>query len=430
MIWWTIIFIFLFSLPFALQIRFGRFPRQSLLFVIPDYHNTFFLRDALRDMGWRADIYVPYWYDPKILYSNDAYIFTKPKTYFALMLKNLIWLIWALCRYDYFYIYAADTLFPLPDQFLRRFLRHDFRLDLALAKFFRKRLVFHHCGCYDIESKAHFSKLDHGLVCENCGAPEKACNDVRNNMRFDVLRRYIDVFVSDGSTETTQYPVTAMACKSIDLDLWSPDLVVPQSFIVPKKASLRVMHSFYDKDRKVGGKNVKGSPHVAHAVDRLIVEGYDVEYFFINEKPSRDMRFYQAQADIIVEQLFYGWWGSTGVETMALGKPVVCYLRPQWVKNFLKYLPDGFEIPVVNATPQTVYDVLKELITNEAYRHECALKSRQFATARFNPVRNAAVLSQMLLGLDGRKRRDKEIWPNGILMADGVVIRPSGNSQS
>ena len=40
------------------------------------------------------------------------------------------------------------------------------------------------------------------------------------------------------------------------------------------------------------------------------------------------MRYYQVQADIIVEQLIYGWWGSTAIEGM-LGKPVTVILIPK-----------------------------------------------------------------------------------------------------
>ena len=61
------------------------------------------------------------------------------------------------------------------------------------------------------------------------------------------------------------------------------------------------------------------------------------------------MKYYQVQADIVVEQLIYGWWGSTGVETMSLGKPVICYLRESQMKEFNNNYPEIKSIPIVKA---------------------------------------------------------------------------------
>ena len=99
--------------------------------------------------------------------------------------------------------------------------------------------------------------------------------------------------------------------KSIDLDLWSPNLEIPEEYLLPKTKNLRILHSaFLDKSgRSWKGRNIKGSPYIIEAIKRLKEEGHSVEYFFINNKKSNEMRFYQAQADIVVEQLIYGWWG-------------------------------------------------------------------------------------------------------------------------
>ena len=63
------------------------------------------------------------------------------------------------------------------------------------------------------------------------------------------------------------------------------------------------------------------------------------------------MRFYQAQADIVVDQLIYGHWGSTAVECMALGKPVVCYLDKRWKENFMDNYPEYKRYQSLKRTP-------------------------------------------------------------------------------
>jgi glycosyltransferase involved in cell wall biosynthesis len=109
------------------------------------------------------------------------------------------------------------------------------------------------------------------------------------------------------------------------------------------------------------------------------------------------MRFYQAQADIVVEQLRYGWWGSTGVETMALGKPVICYLRPSWKEFFFATFPEYERLPIIEASVDTVYDSLKLLVENEEYRLRLGRESRVFAEKHFNPKANVMSLEKKLL---------------------------------
>jgi len=120
---------------------------------------------------------------------------------------------------------------------------------------------------------------------------------------------------------------------------------------------------------------------------------------FVERAASKDMRYYQAQADIVVEQLIYGWWGSTGVETMALGKPVVCYLRPAWKQFFFSVFPEYEELPIIEANTESIYSVLKELVVDPELRNRAGQASRDFAVRHFNPSRNAAALEGALLSI-------------------------------
>ena len=44
-------------------------------------------------------------------------------------------------------------------------------------------------------------------------------------------------------------------------------------------------------------------------IERLKAEGHDVELIFFHDVPNRDVRYYQAQADIVVDMLTFGWFG-------------------------------------------------------------------------------------------------------------------------
>ena len=108
------------------------------------------------------------------------------------------------------------------------------------------------------------------------------------------------------------------------------------------------------------------------------------------------MRYYQAQADIVVDELIYGWWGSTGVECLTLGKPFICYLRPSWKQSFFSNFTEYSELPVIEANINNIYEVLKKVVTDKAFREEKGARSRAFAKKHFSPERNTQQFSKFL----------------------------------
>jgi len=382
---------------------------RSVLFVRPDYHCSFFYRDQLRELGWKADIFVPSNYPKSILYSDQDilsapfWICNNRKIQWALnILPLLFWWITKFWRYNYHIYYGPPPVINLLENrfSIFRLFKYDFIFELWLAKLFKIKLIFLPTGCHDDETKENFSKLDNGNVCNNCGFWDR-CLDQLNNLNFSRIRRYFDLVIGVGAIDSTQFPMTHMKYKSIDLDLWSPDIVIPKNHRLPSTRKIRILHSAYleNSGRNWKGRNIKGSPSVLKAIERLQNEGHLVEYFFIKDKPSYQMRFYQAQADIVVEQLIYGWWGSTFVETSALGKPVVCYLRPSWKEFFLRRFPEYSSLPLIESDTSRIYEVLRKLVTDENYRKRKGRESRQFAEKHFDPIVNTKLLIKNLSSL-------------------------------
>jgi hypothetical protein len=374
--------------------------KKSILFVNPDYHCSFLLRDELRARGWRADIFIPPGYPKKLLYKNEGItlLYTKNNRWLNIF-QSFFYLVLFFFRYKYFLIYGGSNILALFDDRLRPLLRDDFCLDLSLARILRKKIMYLPSGCLEDETKANFSKLDNGNVCKNCGWSEGVCNDEMNTLHFGIKRRYGNFFFGNGTIDSTQFSHTHTKYKSIDLTLWHPHAEIPEEFNLPQTNNLRILHSFYNVDREHNDKNIKGSPFVLNAIERLKREGYQVEYFHLHNVPSRFMRYYQIQADIIVEQLIYGWWGSTGVECMALGKPVICYLRPEWKEFFLKTFGEYNSLPIIEATPPNIYEVLKELVINKEQRKQKGRESRIFAERHFDVRKNAVELERHFLSL-------------------------------
>ena len=382
---------------------------HSILFVRPDYHCSFIYRDSFRRAGWQADVFVPLTYPENLLYSNHDIIrpvqIITGTSKIALILNHVslifCWLI-VFWRYKFHVYYGRPPLVSFLESRigLCKLFGDGFSIELWLSRLLRRKLIFLPTGCHDEESKSVFSLLDDGNVCNNCGA-WNSCDDSKNNLNFVRIHRYFDCVIGTGTIDSTQFPMQHIRYKAIDLEKWHPDIEVPSEHVLPTTKNIRVLHSAYlsKSNRSWQGRNIKGSPSIISAIKRLKNEGYAIDYFFIHNKPSNVMRFYQAQADIVVDQLIYGWWGSTFVETSALGKPVVCYLRNSWKTFFFKVFPEYRTLPVIEANTSTIYSVLKELVENEDLRRIKGIESRQFAELHFNPDQNTRDFIRLLESL-------------------------------
>jgi hypothetical protein len=132
-------------------------------------------------------------------------------------------------------------------------------------------------------------------------------------------------------------------------------------------------------------RRVKGTDFLAAAVERLRADGERVELRLVEGVPHGEAFAAIAAADIVVDQLRTGWYGGVAVEAMALGRPVVAHVyTPDLV-----HLPaeQREQLPVVDATPETIDSVLRRLL--RADRTELGRASRAYAERWHEPLRIA-----------------------------------------
>lgn len=117
---------------------------------------------------------------------------------------------------------------------------------------------------------------------------------------------------------------------------------------------------------------VKGTDAIVAAVERLKSEG--VQFEFRSTRRLTQATFYQelADCDVYVDELRCGAHGVTAVEAMALAKPTITYIRPDLVEKY------PAEMPLVNANPDTVYTVLRKLISEPSWRAELSMRGRAY----------------------------------------------------
>lgn len=146
----------------------------------------------------------------------------------------------------------------------------------------------------------------------------------------------------------------------VDTKLYQPNYPSPQ------KKKPKIMHA-------PSVKAIKGTKFVNEAIEKLRKSGMEFEYievFGVSHKEAMQM---YSEADIIVDELLMGSYGALACEAMALGKPLVTYILDELLETYA----EGF--PIVNANPDTIFNVLEELISSPDQRHEIGKKSRAYA---------------------------------------------------
>ena len=368
--------------------------------MIPDYHYSFRYQEELSRRGWRVRIFVPYDYPSKLLYKNDVIREKKRKYSVFQGLMYSAWLVRSCLQFKYLIFYGKIRLpfymsarFPLH----KLFRKNNIILEFAIMKIFRKKLIFLPSGCHDEFTKNEFSLFDNGNVCDNCGFEDR-CNDDANMLNFEIIKKYFVSAINLGFYETPHYRSTTLHYKCIDIPSEENINDIPTEYRIEPSTRIKVMHASSIETRQFGKRNIKGTPALKLAIDRLVAEGFEIEFHHLKDISASAIRFLQAQADIYVDQLVYGMWGSSAIEAMSLGKPVICYVRADWGDNFLKNF--GYEeLPVLNANVENIYFMLKYLIEEPAALKMAGEKSKEFCVIHYNVEKNVEQFVEFLLNL-------------------------------
>ena len=170
----------------------------------------------------------------------------------------------------------------------------------------------------------------------------------------------------------TVYPELTLLNFPIDCNEWRPYSIdeIPEKFRLPPTKNIRIYHCFSNSENRA---DIKGTSFIKAAVEKLREEGHPVEFMFFDKVPTKDLKYYQAQADIVVDQLVGGWHGCNGVECISAGKPVILYKSSE----IEKFAPQNN--PFINANVHNIYDVLKDCISNMDKMKEIGRASREYA---------------------------------------------------
>jgi len=154
----------------------------------------------------------------------------------------------------------------------------------------------------------------------------------------------------------------------------------------------------------------KDKPHIVHMSTNFMIKGTDLVIKAVKRLRNRaDFRFTLIHnverekalevlktADIFLDQFILGHYGVAALEAMAFGKPVIAYIKPSALKRYPR------ELPVVNATEETLEEKILELIKNPELRRELGKKSRIYVEKYHDALKIARELVEEIYPHAGR----------------------------
>lgn len=146
---------------------------------------------------------------------------------------------------------------------------------------------------------------------------------------------------------------------------WKP------AYYFSKDGPLKFVHAPSNRD-------VKGTTLIEDAVAALRQQGFNIELDLVEGLSNEEALRRIEDSDILIDQLFAGWYGGVAVEAMALGKPVVAYLR----ESDLVQIPAEMrsQIPIIRTDSDSLVETLRKIATSSrAELMNRARSSRRFA---------------------------------------------------
>ena len=137
----------------------------------------------------------------------------------------------------------------------------------------------------------------------------------------------------------------------------------------------------------------KGTQHLEDAVSDINKNGKICELIILKNAKNLDVLKAIQNADIVFDQLLLGAYGRLAIEAMSLGKPVICYLRD----DFIKLYKNWNECPIVNTNIDNIKEKILELMKmSDKERETIGEKSLAYVNKYHSPEYVAKKLHEIL----------------------------------
>lgn len=257
----------------------------------------------------------------------------------ALVFQRMV-LAYAILRYDVFHTFADRGLL---DPKVRLQIRDE---ELAAWQAAGKRVYVYGYGA-DVRTRERTLALGRWNFCTDCTEPTKycICTDAAGERYISEIAEGVTALVSLGD-------MLAYMPGAKHVNYWPIDTEsLSSSPLQASAAPLRIGHA-------PNHTHFKGSSYLEKAIDRLRLAGHQIEYVKIQGVPNAEVIDLFKNCDLIADQFIGGAYGYTALEAMALGRPVLSYVRTPDLVEAPK------ECPLLNVTPDLLEEVLTWVLNN------------------------------------------------------------------
>lgn len=365
--------------------------RKSVVFLHGSYYNFFYLAIELRKRGWEAKtvgVDSPNHPSAKLKHGEDVNLFSSDPKMFR---RNIDRMFRSVKRnFAMVHFYGIGRMSFYPENWDRQQLRSSIPWDFLELKKSGLKIGYTHCGCMDMVGQTTFN-LWSGGVCNKCVWQKRpdVCGDLINHSWGVKVQTFCDVICSESEPlldyksgpKVVREPMTF----AISPEVWDPQMSIPAKFKIERfNGETLIYHGVANYAyRSNEERNIKGTPSLVRAIENLKARGHKVRLIFVTDIPSKDVRYLQAQCDIVVDQLNYGRFGATAREGMMLGKPTVGAISE---KELVGRPPQCLlEAPIVRADEENIEAKIEELITKQNMIADIGIKSREYAIKWWSP---------------------------------------------
>jgi hypothetical protein len=333
------------------------------------------LSRAERALGCQSDVVVNYgtW----VGLPNDKCLSTYGQKSVRNTLKRAAVALSAPLRYDVLHYYFGRTLMCWDDRGGRDVKWYS---DLKLARTLRRRTFMTLQGC-DVRLAGASNARNLVTTCREsaCGA-YSACVST-----YDAQRQWlIDNVLPELDGVFFLNPELGHFLKGqgkflpyVTVDWRDFELAPPR-----ESGVIKIVHA-------PSNTGIKGTSLIIAAIEKL-KQHYPIELELVTGRTHTEAMEIYKSADLAIDQVLAGWYGAYAVEMMAMGKPVMCYIRDE----DLHFVPPRMvdEMAILRVHPDRLVEDIGAILDQRSCSVDWSAKSRQYVVEWHDPQKIAGIM--------------------------------------
>lgn len=268
-------------------------------------------------------------------------------------------LYWASRRFEIFHFYFRTTTNYVNEGSISESIFQDIHLLKALGC----KTIMHFRGS-EVRLQSEFEKRNKYAWPENEDLFKGG--DV---LRKEILSRadglFDQVLVTDPELQT-YVKNSKILQRSIDIE--KIETILNQISTKPNPTDPRTITIAHAPSRR----SLKGTQELIQCVKALRESGLNIELDIIENVTNVEVFERIQNADLVIDQLLIGWYGVLSVEAMAIGKPVMAYIRQDLIDQLEK------DCPLIVTNIQTLENDIKSILNKPEDLKTIGLKSKKF----------------------------------------------------